>query len=129
METWVNPTALTGDWQTIFAYGFDNGQVGNGVALYIHPSNGRLYIQYPAVNTVDLGVKIDLSRWSHVAMTRNLNGQVTVYLNGQAIPVIGTNNPNGITGEIRLGGHTGIRFLNGKLDEFCFGPCKNCCPN
>lgn len=120
MEAWVNPTALTGDWQTIFAYGYDNGQYGNGVALYIHPSNGRLYIQYPMVNTVDLGAKIELNRWSHVAMTRNLNGQVTVYLNGQALSVTGTNNPNGITGELRLGGHTGIRFLNGKLDEFRF---------
>lgn len=119
METWVNPTSLTNNWQTIFAYGFDNAQYGNGVALYIHPTNGRLYIQYPAVNTVDLGIKIDLKRWNHVAMTR-LNGSVTVYLNGQPLPVVGTNNPNGITGEIRLGGHTGIRFLNGKIDEFRF---------
>ena len=120
MEAWVNPSILTGDWQTIFAYGYDNGSYGNGVALYLHPSNGRLYIQYPAVNTVDLGVKIDLNRWSHVAMTRNLNGLVTVYLNGQALSVTGSNNPNGITGEIRIGGHTGIRFLNGKEDEFRF---------
>ena len=120
MEAWVNPSVLTGDWQTIFAYGYDNASYGNGVALYIHPSNGRLYIQYPAVNTVDLGVKIDLNRWSHVAMTRNLNGVVTVYVNGQALTVTGSNNPNGITGELRLGGHTGIRFLNGKMDEFRF---------
>ena len=120
MEAWVKPNILTGDWQTIFAYGFDNGQYGNGVALYIHPSNGRLYIQYPAVNTVDLGVKIDLNRWSHVAMTRSLNGVVRVYVNGEVLAVSGTNNPNGITGEVRIGGHTGIRFLNGKIDEFRF---------
>lgn len=116
METWVNPASAS--IQTIFAYGFDNGQVGNGVALYI--LNGKLYVQYPQVpGSFDLGVKVDLNRWSHVAMSRS-GGIVRVYLNGQALAVTGNANPNGITGEIRLGGHTGVRFLNGKLDEFRF---------
>jgi len=118
METWVNPVTLTPDWQTIFAYGYDNGQYGNGVALYIS-NTGYLHIQYPTVNTINLGVKIEINRWSHVAMTRS-GGVVKVFLNGTQLNIMGYNNPNGITGEIRLGGHTGIRFLNGKEDEFRF---------
>ncbi|OYU97296.1 MAG: hypothetical protein CFE21_03105 [Bacteroidetes bacterium B1(2017)] len=118
MEAWVNPTANTFDWQTVFAYGFDNGSVGNGIALYINQA-GELAIQYPAVAQVYLQKKLPLGRWSHLTLTRSGN-VAKVYLNGEQLNIIGYSNPNPPTAEVRLLGHTGIRFFNGKMDEFRF---------
>ncbi|MDP1728523.1 MAG: LamG-like jellyroll fold domain-containing protein [Bacteroidota bacterium] len=118
MEAWVNPGNLTSDWQTIFAYGFDNAYTGNGISLYLSPA-GEITIQYPAINTVNTGYKLALYRWSHIALTRS-GGSVKIFVNGEQLPTVTTNNPYGPTGEFRIGGHTGIRFLNGKIDECRF---------
>jgi hypothetical protein len=118
MECWVYPTGTTNDWQTIFAYGFDNGQVGNGIALYIHPNSPGLYIQCPAIATPFTGYSFpEFNKWYHVALTRS-NNVTKVYVNGVQTPNIGTAGVYSPTLECRLGGHTGIRHFKGKIDEF-----------
>lgn len=118
MEGWVYLNAYNG-YSTLFAYGFDNGQVGNGIALYAMEA-GDLYVQYPAYpGSFYAGYKMPLNTWVHLALTRS-GGVAKVYVNGVQLAKTSGANPGGPSPEIRLGAHTGIRLLRGRMDEFRF---------
>ncbi|MCF8428206.1 MAG: T9SS type A sorting domain-containing protein [Bacteroidia bacterium] len=118
MEGWVYLNALTNNHQTLFAYGYDNGIVGNGMALYVN-ANGELMVQYPEIGQLYPGYIMPVNRWVHLALTRT--GNVTrVYVNGVMLSKTGTTGPKGPSAEIRLGAHNGIRLMKGHLDEFRF---------
>jgi hypothetical protein len=117
MEGWVYLKAYNGV-SNLFAYGFDNGQVGNGIGLYAMEA-GDLYVQYPEIGGFYPGYKMPLNTWVHLALTRTGN-IARVYVNGVQLSITNGTGPKGPSAEIRLGSHNGIRYFKGRIDEFRF---------
>lgn len=115
MQAWVNFAAF-GVNQGIYAYGFDNASVGDGANLIILPS-GEIMINLAAVYTKTTGVFLETNKWYHIALTR-LENQNSIYVNG--VMVYSENKGMYVPTSFNIGSHSGVRFFNGKMDEFRF---------
>ncbi len=117
-EAWVNPSTLsTASEQTIFGYGYDDGSTGNGIQLMIS-TTGTLQVLFSAVTgALETGYTFpSANKWYHVAMTR-YSGVTKFFVNGVQTGTTYGTTPN-TPSEFRLGSQHGIRFFNGKMDEF-----------
>jgi hypothetical protein len=114
ISAWIRPTTLSNsDWPTIYSEGFFVASLG-----VVSGNDGRLYSDINNGNPVYSPASLDLSRWTHVAVT--YNGTVRqLFIDGQLVqsgPAPAVNDDNtGAT--IGISGADGRTYFSGDVDD------------
>ncbi len=113
VETWVNPSVITGNYEGIMGT-----YTGDGFMLTTsYGTDGHIGWWNVTNGWIDTNTSLSLNKWQHLAVTRT-SGQINIYKDGVLI-----NTTNGWTGNINggnliIGGwHTSYAYLTGSLDE------------
>lgn len=124
-EAWVylDPAGL-GDQKILMNLTWSGGAKGFGMNIYNdglgYYFNGSVYLSGSSYFTPSSGF-IPVNTWTHIAMTWQVNGNVTAYLNGILVGSTstgtGTYTSSGVTTFMGSGNNAGWAPFKGKIDE------------